>query len=298
MAMTGAVLQRHQLYRSKSRILSSPLLNAVPSLIHGFSSRLGGHSQQYGNHQLNLGFTTSDNRATVARNRADFLQSITGKRNFPLVTLKQVHSDIIHVITKPGEQATPRSGDGAITNLPGVLLGILTADCLPVLVVDPKKRVAGAFHAGWRGTAKRIVQKGVGTMRELFGSEPQDLCAAIGPGIHQCCYAIGDEVIEEFESQFAYAKGLFREVYDEDPVKKKYPLLFMTARAPGHSDLGPQIHLDLVEANRRQLLDAGVRLSNIWAAEECTSCRTDLFFSHRAESGYTGRMMSVIGLKA
>ena len=80
-------------------------------------------------------------------------------------------------------------------------------------------------------------------------------------------------------------------------MKKKYPLLFLTARAPGHSNIGPQIHLDLVEANRRQLLDAGLSKKNIWTADECTSCRSDLLFSHRAEGGYTGRMMAVIGFK-
>jgi copper oxidase (laccase) domain-containing protein len=134
-------------------------------------------------------------------------------------------------------------------------------------------------------------------MRARFESNPEDMHAAIGPCIHSCCYAVGDEVIEEFQSQFAYADELFSEVYDRDPIKDKYPLLFLTARAPGHSNIGPQTHLDLVKANRRQLLNAGLRSENIWAAEECTSCRTDLLFSHRAESGYTGRMMAAIGMR-
>ena len=133
-------------------------------------------------------------------------------------------------------------------------------------------------------------------MRAAFGCNPSDLHAAIGPCIHSCCYAVGDEVVDEFRSQFSYADELFSEVYDRDPIKEKYPLLFLTARAPGHSNIGPQRHLDLVEANGRQLLDAGVAEKNIWASQECTSCRTDLLFSHRKESGYTGRMMAVIGL--
>lgn len=135
-------------------------------------------------------------------------------------------------------------------------------------------------------------------MRAVFGCEPKNLHAAIGPCIHACCYAIGAEVIDEFTSQFAYSKELFSEVYDRDPIKEKYPLLFLTARAPGHSNIGPQIHLDLVEANRRQLIDAGVPPDHVWAAEECTSCRTDLLFSHRAEAGYAGRMMGVIGVRS
>jgi hypothetical protein len=133
-------------------------------------------------------------------------------------------------------------------------------------------------------------------MRAVFGSRAEDLRAAIGPCIHACCYAVGAEVIDEFRSQFDYADDLFSEVYDRDPIKEKYPLLFLTARAPGHSNIGPQIHLDLGEANRRQLIDAGVQQRHIWAAEECTSCRTDLLFSHRGEAGYTGRLMGVIGL--
>src|SRR5258708_16521676 len=108
-------------------------------------------------------------------------------------------------------------------------------------------------------------------MSARFQCNPREMHAAIGPCIHSCCYAVGDEVIEEFHSQFAYADDLFSEVYDRDPIKEKYPLLFLTARAPGHSNIGPQTHLDLVEANRRQLLDAAIPLKNICAPEQSTS---------------------------
>jgi copper oxidase (laccase) domain-containing protein len=135
-------------------------------------------------------------------------------------------------------------------------------------------------------------------MRMHYGSEPAQMHAAIGPCVGSCCYAVGREVVEEFHSQFGYAQELFHDVFDDDPVKKKYPLLFLTARAPGHSDLGPQTHLDLVEANRRQLIAAGLKPENIWTAGLCTSCNTDKLFSHRAERGQTGRMMGVVGLRA
>jgi hypothetical protein len=187
-------------------------------------------------------------------------------------------------------------GDGLMTGEPGVLLGIQTADCIPVLVADRKKRAVAAFHAGWRGTLARIVENGVGRMRLEFGSRPEDLMASIGPGIGQCCYAVGEEVQHQFESQFEYAPELFREVYDSDPVRQKYPMLFLTARAPGHSDIGPSMHLDLAEANRRQLLAAGIPKGAIFLTGQCTGCRTDRFFSHRTERGFTGRMMSVIGV--
>jgi copper oxidase (laccase) domain-containing protein len=109
---------------------------------------------------------------------------------------------------------------------------------------------------------------------------------------------VGEEVREQFESQFLYASDLFREVYDSDPVRQKYPMLFLTARAPGHSQLGPAKHLDLAEANRRQLLAAGLKKSAIAMTGQCTGCNTDLFFSHRIERGFTGRLMSLIGVAA
>lgn len=108
---------------------------------------------------------------------------------------------------------------------------------------------------------------------------------------------MGEELRTKFESQFAYAASLFREVKDSDPVREKYPLLFLTARAPGHGELPTRIFLDLVEANRQQLLAAGVQKKNIEASPLCTNCHPDLLFSFRAEKGKTGRMMGVVGIR-
>jgi polyphenol oxidase len=282
--------------QSPSAILTVPAFSQIPWLVHGFSTRQGGFSKSYGGHSLNLGFTKDDSRAAVERNRAAFQRQVGGDGNqpWPLVTLHQVHSDLIHCVSRqPPKQL---AGDGLITSTPGILLAVQTADCLPVVLVDPKRRAVGVFHAGWRGTVQRIVEKGVGEMRGCFGTRPRDIKAAIGPGIHGCCYQVGEEVRVNFESQFAYAADLFREVKESDPVREKYPLLFLTARAPGHSELPTNIFLDLVEANRRQLIDAGVSRKNIHASSLCTSCRTDLLFSHRAEKGLTGRMMAVAGI--
>ena len=179
----------------------------------------------------------------------------------------------------------------------GILLAIKTADCVPVLVADVKRRVVAAIHAGWRGTAARVVEKGVGEMRRQFGSQPRDLRAAIGPCVRKCCYAVGAEVRAEFESQFTYASELFEEVFDANAIHVKYPLLFLNQRAPGRGDLGPEIHLDLVAANRRQLEDSGVRVEHISVIDGCTACDTKRFFSHRAEFGKTGRMMAAIGVR-
>src|ERR1700693_4853260 len=134
-------------------------------------------------------------------------------------------------------------------------------------------------------------------MRGYFGTLFMNIVAAIGPGIHSCCYEVGPEVRQQFESQFAYADDLFREVKESDPVREKYPLLFLTARAPGHGELPPKLFLDLVEANRRQLISAGVLPKNISASTLCTACRSDLLFSYRAEKGVTGRMMGVAGIQ-
>src|SRR5437879_10812267 len=124
-----------------------------------------------------------------------------------------------------------------VTSHPGILLAILTADCLPIILADTKRHAVGVFHAGWRGTAKRIVEKGVGEMRKHFGSRPSDLKAAIGPGIRGCCYQVGPEVRNAFESQFNYGSSLFRVTKETDEIHEKYPLLFLTSRAPGHSQL-------------------------------------------------------------
>jgi YfiH family protein len=275
-----------------------PALSQIPWLLHGFSTRKSGFSKIYGGHSLNLGFTKHDSRAAVERNRAAFQRqvgAVDGKHLWPLITLRQIHSDLIYSVSKPPQEQLV--GDGLITDTPGFLLAIQTADCLPVMLVDIKRRAVGVFHAGWRGTVKRIGEKGVGEMRGCFGTRPRDIKAAIGPGIRSCCYQVGEEVRTNFESQFAYASDLFREVKESDPVREKYPLLFLTARAPGHSELPTNIFLDLVEANRRQLMDAGVPRKNIHASPLCTSCNTDLLFSHRSEKGVTGRMMAVAGIR-
>jgi YfiH family protein len=292
--------------KSRLDIITVPAWSRHKWLVHGFSTRTGGRSRAYcsadsslGNAssgELNLGLTSSDSPANVAANRSLFFDALTGNAAFSAVTLRQVHSSIVYVASRTNQERQPRA-DAMLTREPGLLLSIQTADCVPILIADRKQRAIAAFHAGWRGTLKRIVETGIGRMRVEFGSRPEDLIAAIGPAIGACCYAVGEEVRSEFESQFPYAPDLFREVYDSDAVRQKYPMLFLTARAPGHSDIGPSLHLDLPAANRRQLLDAGLKASAITMTGECTSCRPDRYFSYRAEHGFTGRMLSVVGVR-
>jgi YfiH family protein len=296
--------------KTKLTILRAQHLSKLPWLVHGFSTRVGGFSRAYGKEALNLGFTKDDPRAAVERNRAAFLRELgatkprrgsrkIGASLWPLITVRQIHSDIIRRVDSIPDSPSkdPLSGDGLITATAGLLLGIQTADCLPVILVDTKRHAIGLFHAGWRGTLKRIVEKGVGEMHRCFGTNPRDLKVAIGPGIQGCCYEVGEEVRIKFESQFEYGASLFREIKESDPVREKYPLLFLSARAPGHSDLPKKIFLDLVEANRQQLLAADVAAKNIEASPLCTNCHPELLFSYRAEHGKTGRMMGAAGIR-
>lgn len=292
-------------------VLRVPEWKPYPWLIHGFSTRRGGVSTIYRSANvcgdLNLGFTPEDSRENVLENRRRFLQAVargthrarSGENDASLALLRQIHSGLIHRlgrVCQPEEAAQPLRGDGWIADQPGSWIGIQTADCLPVLVADVRLRIVAAFHAGWRGTLARIAERGVGRLRAEFGSRPEDLTAAIGPGIGACCYSVGDEVRREFSSQFSYAEDLFQEVFDLDPIKEKYPMLFLTARAPGHSNLGPSTHLDLSKANRHQLQDAGIAPDRVYSLGLCTACNGGQFFSHRGAHGFAGRMLSVIGV--
>jgi polyphenol oxidase len=263
------------------KILRVPQWISERWLVHGFSTRVGGVSRISGvsrpGGDLNLGFTAGDTAEAVSFNRECFLKSVATDSSecdtrWGLVTLKQMHSAVVRPVAGTG--AAERAslwGDGLITGEPGVLLGIQTADCLPILIADRKRRGVGAFHAGWRGTLKGIVQRGVASMGREFGSMPEDLIAAIGPGIGPCCFAVGAEVRELFAARYPYSDELF-------------------------SGGDRRLTLDLVEANRRQLQAAGLAPEAVFSFNACTSCRTDEFFSYRAERGKTGRMMAVIGI--
>ncbi len=281
-------------------------------LAHGFSTRAGGVSSAYagrrdeGGHDqagergelaelaalpelaepgepgdLNLGFTADDAGAAVEENRRRFTYSVGGAGG-TLVNLRQVHSATVRTVQRSSVKRFMQNGrallegDGLVTADAGLRLAVLAADCVPVLVADTRRRLAGAFHAGWRGTAAGIAGAGVAALRQLGGA-PEDMVAAIGPSIGPCCYAVGGEVRERFAAAFAEAGTLFQH------------------RAQG-------MFLDLWEANRRQLLAAGLPPANITVIAECTAC-TRLhgrrkYFSHRAEAGRTGRAMGMIGIVA
>ena len=244
-------------------------------LRHGFSTRAGGVSAAHGGGALNLGFTREDDRKAVIANRALFANAIAGEPPMRLVTVSQVHGSRIVTVGRNYEGI--EEADGLVTDVPGVLLGIMVADCVPVLVADTRRRAVGAFHAGWRGTAAGIVEWGVARMVEEFGARPEDMVGAIGPSIGRCCYRVGEELRAEFQARFHYAEELFEE-------------------------RGNGLYLDLADANRRQMIGAGLSPERVAAVGECTACALvdgkRKYFSHRGEQGRAGRSMGIVGLAA
>ena len=273
------------------KILQIPAFTKLPWLIHAFSTAPGGISRLENEKVLNLGFTDWDTRESVQENRRRF-QTAAGAKDLPLVTLKQFHSDVIHVFD--ATPSDPCRGDASITNRPNLLLAIQTADCVPILLVDPKKRAIAAIHAGWRGTLARIAAKTIGKMQMHFATNPRDLLAAIGPSIGPCCYEVGTEVATQFLSQFADAPTYFNEFRTGDEPN---PIQWLNMMPPGHQPPPKGVLLDLRKVNRSQLLSAGLRPQNIHTIDLCTACHPELLFSYRKQGSASGRLMSVIALR-
>jgi YfiH family protein len=275
------------------QVVESRALGKFDWLAHGFSTRTGGASMLDGKPALNLGFTEWDER--VAANREKFMAAV-GARKMPLVALRQFHSDVIHVAAAPCA-AAPKA-DALITSTPGLLLGVQTADCVPILLADTRRRVVAAIHAGWRGTLARIAVKTLGRMTMEFGTRPRDVVAGLGPAIGRCCYEVGPEVAQAFAAQFPRAADWFDGPFEqlahgEEPLW----LPWLTMMPPGHLLPPPRVQLDLRASNRWQLIDAGVPEKQIAGSVLCTACRTALLFSYRREGGKTGRLMAAIGIK-
>ena len=239
---------------------------------NGFSTRVGGVSA-FPSGDLNLAGFDEDSTANIEENRRRFLSLFDGE--YKLAVVWQVHSDKVKLVASDEDiDMSDEKFDAVVSDLPGILAGVKTADCVPVLIGDKKTGAFAAVHAGWRGTAQSIVVKAVGKMRVTFGTDPRDIVAAIGPAATCRSYEIGQEVIEVFEKNF------------DDGGK------YLTPTRDGHA------LIDLHHANRDQLAEAGVRDDAIFTAPLCTMERTDLFFSYRVEKklyGKTGRLLSVVG---
>lgn len=241
---------------------------------NAFSTRLGGVSP-LPKEALSLGNFSHDERANVIENRRRFLSALEAG-DWPMVTAKQIHSaDIRSVVDVNDALGEPQPGDALTANVAGILLGIQTADCMPVLIADPRTQAFAAIHAGWRGTLAGIVARTVERMQQEYGSRPEDLHAALGPAICADVFEVGAEVLDAFREKYRYAETLF---------SKQQP------NGKGH------INLNL--ANTRQLEDAGLHADRIYDCNLCTWQRNDLFFSYRLERGAekpVGRLLGVIG---
>ena len=242
--------------------------------INGFSTRLGGVSD-FPENSLNLSGTDIDSAENITENRRRFLQNFGG--DFPIATAWQVHGDNIKTIDTTEDIADQsEKADALMSNLERVLLGIKTADCVPVLIGDPVTKSFAAIHAGWRGTVQSIVAKTVEKMRKTYGINPADLICAIGAAATCKNYEIGQDVIDAFAESFPDSTHLFT------PTRENHAFI------------------DLHTANKEQLMSLGVSEKNIFIAPFCTMERNDLFFSYRLEKktfGKTGRLLSVIGRK-
>jgi polyphenol oxidase len=290
-----------------TQVLKVPSLSRVTWLVHGFSTVAGGASpldrnrdgQKSARRVLNLGFTEWDTRDAVLANRKKLYAALDAAK-MRVAMLKQIHSDLIHVV---GHEPLPEGedalkGDALVTRERGVLLTVQTADCIPILLADTKNRAVAAIHSGWRGTVQRIAEKTLGRMQMEYGTRPENVVAAIGPGIGSCCYEVGHEVVQEFATKFPDAKNWFTGPFDALTNSDSDPnwLPWLTMRPPGHAPPPPTAFLNLVAANRAILAAAGVPQKNISSSDLCTGCRPDLFFSYRKEKT-TGRMMAAIGIK-
>ena len=254
--------------------LQSSLLRNCDFLVHAFCTRRGGASQdEY--KSLNMSFREGDEEFRVLQNW-DRLATAFAIPMEQFLVVNQVHGDAIFVIKSHGSYFSSREElnyDAIVTNRTNLVICIKTADCAPVFIVDKVKKVIAVVHAGWKGTALEISAKVIRLMQNQYGSLPENILAAIGPAIGRCCYEVDQATADAF-------RGLNNSEFFLQPVKKKDKLL-----------------LDLPEANRRQILAAGIPESNIEVSSYCTTCNQDMFFSHRGSGGITGRQINFMMIK-
>lgn len=241
--------------------------------VNAFSTRVSADDHQA--NEFTLGHFSADQRDRIIANRQRF-QAVLGAEDWPLVTAKQIHSADVRLIENDEDAARePQPGDALTANLPHLLLGIQTADCMPILLVDVRTRAFAAVHAGWRGTFAEIAVRTVERMQQAYGTQPADLLVALGPAICAENFEVGPEVLTQFRGKFSFADEL---ISREQPNGKG--------------------HVDLNRCNALQLIGAGVQAENIYDSALCTVARNDLFFSYRKERGheqYVGRLMCVVG---
>jgi len=242
-------------------LFKSTLLDSCKEINHGFSTRIGGVSSSFF-HSLNLGLIRGDSRQKVIANRRRFFDAIQipAERTVQGV---QIHGNRIRIVTEPG---TYPGTDGFITIQKELVLLIKTADCPAVLLIDPQQQVIAAIHAGWRSVVNGILEQAIRLLAEQFNSRPANILCGVGPAMRSCCYEVQED---------------FRKMFPEDVIIRR----------------GEKFFLDLPLAIRLKLLGQGIAENHFDDSKLCTSCRADLFFSHRRDGGQTGRMMTAIYLR-
>jgi polyphenol oxidase len=242
--------------------------------VQGFTSRHEGVSRPPYN-SLNLGTNTLDQHHSVEGNRSLLTRAFDIPQE-SLVTVRQVHGNNILVIDEPNEDFShflTVESDAIITNQPNVMIGVCVADCVPILLLDPEKRVIAAVHAGWQGTASELVSKTVSGMKSMFGSRPDAIQAAIGPCIGKCCYEV------------------------DLPVRQAFNQSSLDWESVAEKSGDGKWNLDLSSANRQLLIQSGLAAESIQVSEICVCCVKESFFSYRRDDGETGRQMGFIMLK-
>ena len=259
--------------------LTFPILEQLPGIVHGFSTRLGGVSQgDVGT--MNLSFSRESSRHNVEENYRRLAKAI-GYEPERLVCSRQTHTTNVRVVTEEDcGIGFCRSGDydnidGLVTNVPGIPLMTFYADCVPLLLADPVHRAIGCAHSGWRGTAANMGKAALEVMKREYGTEAKDVITAIGPSICQDCYEVSEDVIDQF-----------REVYH----RKIWPDLF-------YEKQNGKFQLNLWEACRQNFLMAGVLPEHISLPDLCTCCNPKFLFSHRASRGNRGNLAAVVMLR-
>jgi polyphenol oxidase len=247
--------------------LEVPHWERFDGLVHGFLGRFGGQGQPP-NAAFRLSYDDGDDPQAIKHNWCELKLAI-GLRNISIITAKQVHGNTILTVSSATKKQ-PGIGDGLMTDAPNLCVGVLTADCVPLLFVEPTRKIAVAVHAGWRGTAVGIAPRAVTLMKEVYRIDPAALHVAMGPSIGPCCYEVGPEVAEQIAVNWREElMGAWR----PDGVKGR---------------------LDLRALNEAQLLGVGIPQSHIRKIGPCTSCHVGNFFSYRKE-GKSGHQLSFIG---
>ncbi len=245
-------------HSANETFLKAPILDRISGVVHAFSTRGEGSPSP----------ATGGGNNRVEDERDGFMAAL-GLAGWPVGRLSQVHSNVTHHVADVDFANAAPEGDAAYTGLTEIALEVRTADCIPILFADSSARVVAVAHAGWRGTSEGVVRKIVDSIVSDFGISATDLAVAMGPHIGVCCMEVGEEVFDWFAVP---------DIFERKPE-------------------WANPHLNLAEANRRQLLDAGVGSDLIQASALCTRCRPDLFHSYRRDGAGAGRMISIIGIQ-